>query len=109
MKTPPSFSFLLPHLFSCSETDGVPEFGEPSRSKGPLFIYHVDAVDRAELEGLVLGVEHHVDHGADFLGQDVLCRVEKNSLLQMILERRISSTKTRFTKVSKVLLFGAHL
>ena len=55
--------------------------------------HHVDAVDGTELEGLVLGVEHHVDHRADLGGQDVLGGVQQDALLQVALEGRISSNK----------------
>jgi hypothetical protein len=54
---------------------------------------HIDAVDGAELEGLVLGVEDDVDHGADLHRHDVVRRVQQDSLLQVVLERAVGPVK----------------
>ena len=48
--------------------------------------HHVHPVHGAELEGLVLGVEHHVDHGADLGGEHVGGGVQQNALVQLGLE-----------------------
>lgn len=48
--------------------------------------HHVDAVDGAQLEGLILGVEYDVDHGADLGRERVVGGDERDALLQPLLE-----------------------
>lgn len=48
--------------------------------------YHVDPVDGGELKGLILGVQDHVDHGADLGRERVVRGDERDALLQPLLE-----------------------
>lgn len=53
--------------------------------------YHIHTVDGAQLERLLLGIEHHVDHGAQLGGQHIVGRVEGDTLFQPRLERILRS------------------
>lgn len=59
-----------------------------------LLTHHVHAIDGAELERLILGVQDHVDHGADLGRERVVRRDERDALLQPLLEGGFGALNT---------------
>lgn len=62
--------------------------------------YHINTVDCAQLEGLIFGVENHIDHGTDFSREDVVVGDKVNTLLQPLLEGCLGALNTRFDHVA---------
>lgn len=58
-------------------------------------IYHIDSVDGAQLERLLLGIKYYVDHCAKFGRKDVIRRVESDSFLEPLLESILRSRRTK--------------
>lgn len=55
--------------------------------------HHIDSIDRAELERLILCVQYHIDHRAHFYTDDVVGWCEYQRLFQPRLERLLGTLK----------------
>lgn len=51
--------------------------------------YHVDPVNCAQFETLILGIQNNINHGTHFRRYDVVRRTERRTLLQPLLESRL--------------------
>lgn len=57
---------------------------------------HHISLNSTQLVRLVLGVDHHVDHGRNLYWKDVVRRVEEDTFFKLILEGYVSSANPSF-------------